>query len=92
MLLTVDVQSGLVIGTELLEPAPSLEAMWGSVPMKVAEQLAAGGIVPEEVIVDSGLLFQLLQLIAEIAGFEVTQSPVLPNLHPAKESLLERFS
>lgn len=35
MLLTVETGSGAVLGTELLEPTPSLRDMWGSVPRMV---------------------------------------------------------
>ena len=38
MLLTVDAGTGMVVGTDLLEPVPSLEAMWGSVPLAVTQQ------------------------------------------------------
>ncbi len=35
MLLTVDTQSGMILGNELLKPDPSMEAMWGSIPEAV---------------------------------------------------------
>jgi hypothetical protein len=89
MLLTVDAQSSMVLGTELLKPDPSLEAMWGSIPASVARQLAAAGIVPEEISVGSDLLFQLLQPLAELLRFELEQSEILPNLHPVKELLFQ---
>jgi len=89
MILSVEAQSGMVLGTELLEPTPSLQAMWGSVPLTVAQQLAGLGIVPKEVTVSSGLLFQLLQPLAGTLRFKPELSPFLPRLHPAKESLLE---
>jgi hypothetical protein len=89
MLLTVDAQSGMVLGNELLKPDPSLEAMWGSIPATVAHQLAGAGIVPEEVTVGSELLFQLLQPLAESLRFKLEQSQILPNLHPVKELLFQ---
>ena len=42
MLLVVDAGSGMVVGTELLEAAPSLEAMWGSAPLAVARHNSPG--------------------------------------------------
>jgi hypothetical protein len=89
MLLTVDAQSAMILGTELLKPDPSLEAMWGSIPATVAHELAEAGIVPEEVTVGSELLFYLLQPLAESLHFELKQSQILPNLHPVKEFLLQ---
>ncbi|MGH3086646.1 MAG: DUF7309 domain-containing protein, partial [Rubrobacteraceae bacterium] len=41
MLLTVDAKSGMILGSELLAPLPSPEAMWGSVPETLADQLSA---------------------------------------------------
>jgi hypothetical protein len=91
MLLVVEAESGMVLGTELLEPTPSLEAMWSSVPLAVARQLAGLELMPNEVTVDSGLLFGLLQPLAELARFELKGSPFLPALHEAKEALFEAF-
>jgi len=91
MLLTVDAGSGMVLGTELLEPVPSLEAMWGSVPLAVARQLAGLGLRPEQVTVESELLFGLLRPLAESSRFELKWSPFLPALHEAREALFEAF-
>lgn len=91
MLLTVDAGSSMVVGTELLEPAPSLEAMWGSVPLVVARQLAGLGLRPKEVAVGSELLFGLLQPLAETSRFELKRAHFLPALHEAKEVLFEAF-
>jgi hypothetical protein len=89
MLLTVDAQSGMILGNDILTPDPSVQAMWGSIPANVAHQLARVGILPEEVTVGSELLFQLLQPLAESLGFKLEQSQILPNLHPVKELLLQ---
>jgi hypothetical protein len=91
MLLTVDAGSGMVLGTELLEPVPSLEAMWGSVPLAVAGQLAGLGLRPEQVTVGSELLFGLLQPLAESLRFELKRSHYLPELDEAKAALFETF-
>ena len=91
MLLTVDARSGMVLGTELLEPDPSLEAMWGSVPLALAWQLAGLELKPKEVTVGSALLFQLLQPLAESSRFELKRSHFLPALREAKEALFEAF-
>ena len=91
MLLVVEAESGMVLGTELLEPTPSLEAMWGSVPLAVAQQLAGLELKPNEITVGSELLFGLLQPLAELARFELKGSPFLPALYEAKEALFEAF-
>lgn len=91
MLLVVDAGSGLVLGSDLLPPEPSLEAMWGLVPVTAVYQLARVGIVPRQISVRSSLLFQLLQPLVEELGFKVKQTPILRSLDPAKEFLLRRF-
>jgi len=91
MLLTVESRSGFILGTELLSPDPSLEAMWGLIPLNIVRQFARFGIVPGEVTVRSELLFQLLQPLAEELGFRLRQSNRLRSLDAAKESLLGRF-
>ena len=91
MLLTVDAGTGMVVGTDLLEPVPSLEAMWGSVPLAVTQQLARLGLKPAQVKVSSELLFGRLQPLAQASRFELELAPFLPALHEAREALLEAF-
>lgn len=91
MLMIVESQSGMILCSELLTPAPSLEAMWGLVPVTVVRRLAQVGIVPREVRVRSDLLVQLLQPLAEDLRFKLKQSHKLRSLDPAKEFFLSRF-
>lgn len=91
ILLVVDAQSGMILGTESLTADPSLEAMHGSIPMKVVDQLSKASIVPKEIRVRSELLFQLLQPLAEQLPFKLTQSPTFQSLDFVKESLLQHF-
>ncbi len=91
MLLFVEAESGMVLGTELLDPTPSLESMWGSVPLTVARQLARLEAIPREITVDSELLFTLLQPLAESSRLELKRSHYLPALQEAKEALFEAF-
>jgi hypothetical protein len=91
-LMTVDAQSGFILGTELLHVDPSLESMWGQVPASVVVQLARTGLVPDKVTVRSALLMQLLEPVAEEIGFKLKRSDRLPSLDSAKEAMLERFT
>jgi len=91
-LMTVDAQSGLILGTELLHVDPSLESMWGQVPASVVVQLARTGLVPAKVTVRSELLMQLLEPVTEELGFKLEQSNRLRSLDPAKEAMLKRFT
>jgi hypothetical protein len=91
VLLAVLAGSGVIILTEMLKPDPSLEAMWGTIPMHVASQLARAGIVPQEVQVRSTLLLQLLKPLADEVPFKLKRSHALRSLDSAKESLRRHF-
>jgi hypothetical protein len=91
MLLVVDAGSGMVLGSDLLTPHPSMEAMWGRVPENLADQLLAMQLAPAKISVDSELLFDLLQPLASEAGFDLELSLSLPSLEPARENLLQTF-
>ncbi|MBM3236075.1 hypothetical protein FJZ31_07215 [Candidatus Poribacteria bacterium] len=87
MLLLIESNSGMILSTELLQPHPSLEVMWGSVPMTLVSQFARFGVLPSQISVRSPLLIQLLQPLAEALGFELKATPVLRSLDQARESL-----
>ena len=91
MVLIVEAESGVVVGTEFLTADPSLQAMWGSVPVKVADQLLGLETKPAGVTVSSVLLLQLLQPLAETAGFELGWAYPMSALQVAKQSLFEAF-
>jgi len=92
ILLVIDGNSGLILGSEMLRPEPSLEEMWGSVPMTLVSQFARVGIVPSQISVRSPMLVQLLQPLVEELGFELKATSELPNLDQARESLLQMFA
>jgi len=91
MLLVVDAGSGMILGSELLTPFPSPEAMWGSVPENLTDQLLGMELRPEKISVHSELLFSLLQPLAEETGFGLELSPYLSSLEAVREDLLETF-
>jgi len=91
-LLTVESQSGVVLGDELLTADPSLERMWGQVPLHFVRQLARLDMLPEEVAVRSESLLRLLQPLGEELQFTVERSGRLHSLDAAKKFLLQRFT
>jgi hypothetical protein len=91
MLMVVDAESGMILGSELIQPFPSMEAMWGSVPETLTDRLSGVELLPEKISVDSDLLFALLEPLAEEAGFELELAPSLPSLEAVREDLLETF-
>lgn len=90
VLMLVEAQQGLVIGFDLLKAEPSLEAMWGRIPEKVAHQFDKAGFVPKETKVRSRLLHVLLTPLAAELKLTLKQSRKLPSLDSAKQFLLQR--
>jgi hypothetical protein len=88
-LLCVDAQSGMVLDVELLDPRPSLEAMWAVLPAQVVQQLAKLHLRPAAVRVRSDMLHQMLTPVADAIGFKLIKRSHLRMLDPAKASLLE---
>lgn len=91
MLMMVDAASGMLLGNELLRPEPTLEAMYGLIPAVVVQQLARLGLVPREVSVRSGLMFDLLQLLTDDLGFTVSEVESLLALDSAREFLMQQL-
>jgi hypothetical protein len=92
MLLVVERDSGMVLGSELLKPEPSLEAMWGSLSDVLARQLVSLGSVPAQIKVRTPFDAGLLQPLADELGIEVKVARVLRSLDEAMESLIQWFA
>ncbi len=88
LLMVVESKTGMVVAHETFLANPSLEDMWGRVPGALVRQFSRTGIVPREIRVRSGLLYALLQPIAEELRFRLRQNDFLPSLEEAKEELL----
>jgi hypothetical protein len=91
MLLVVESESGMVLGSEMLGPDPTLNEMYGALPLNVVHLLAQIGIVPQEIKVRSPMLFQLLQTLTADLKFHLTPSHHLPMLDQAREFITQRF-
>ncbi len=91
VLMMVDAYSGMLVGNKLLSPLPTLEAMLGTVPAKVAEWLAEIQLMPKKILIRSNFMNRLLLDLSDELGFSLEQSEVLPNLDQARASLLENF-
>lgn len=87
MLLVVDAQAGVVMGFEMLEPKPSVDAMWGMVPLTLIQQLASTGRLPQEIRVGMPLLMALLKGITDELDIPVKLVSMLPALDAARSSL-----
>jgi hypothetical protein len=91
ILLVVEPKSELVLGTEVLQPEPTLEAMWGLVPVNLVSQFVKAEIRPKEVKVKSELVYSLLEAVADEAGFKLRRSRRLKGLEGAKTALFQHM-
>lgn len=91
MVLVVDADTGLILGAEILEADPSLEEMWGMIPLTFVSRLAQIGSLPRRIRVRSPVVYEVLEPLVGELGFELERRSMLPNLNEAKVFLLERF-
>jgi hypothetical protein len=85
LLMLVDASSGLILGNDMLQPLPSLDAMRAEFPTKVAEYLLKLGVKPLKIAVRTERTAQLLAPLAEELGIRIKMSPRLPGLDSAME-------
>jgi hypothetical protein len=83
-LLIADSKSGALLGTDLLHPDPTLEAMWGQIPVKILELLARVKILPQEMRVSSPLLIELLPGLAKDLNIKFKKARRLPAIDTAR--------
>ncbi len=89
ILLMADADSGMIVGNQILQPFPTLESMWETIPSQVDTLLKKLELLPERIFVNSDLLYQLLLHLSEELDISVEFLEELPNLNQARASLLE---
>ncbi len=87
-LLIAESKSGTIVATKLLQPLPSMEAMWAKIPLVLAQTFANLGIIPAAVHVTSPVLMQLLPILSQELDFQIKQKRRLPKLDSAKQEML----
>jgi hypothetical protein len=92
LLMIVAANSGEILGNDMLQPLPSLDAMRAEFPTKVAEHLLRLGVKPVKIAVRTATTSQLLAPLAEQLGIQIKLSPRLPALDAALKFYLERMS
>ncbi|MFZ0548151.1 MAG: hypothetical protein WAM60_22080 [Candidatus Promineifilaceae bacterium] len=91
MLMIVEPKTGMIIGSELLSPFPTLESMWGKIPEAICKVMIKVNLYPNEIRISSPRLYMILEPVAEDIGFSITLTDALPSLEGAKGALLGRF-
>jgi len=90
VLMICDQKSGMILGTEMLQPLPTMDAMLEKVPALLARSMA-GRFAPKEFVARDGFILMVLELLAKELGCKVKKSARLPAIDSARREL-ERFS
>src|SRR5262249_47799303 len=91
LLMLVDASSGVILGNDMLQPLPSLDAMRAEFPTKVAEHLLRLGVRPLRVTVRTETNARSLAPLADELGIRIKLSPRLPALDEAMEFIGRMF-
>jgi hypothetical protein len=91
LLMLVDASSGVILGNDMLQPLPSLDAMRAELPTKVAEYLLQVGVRPLKIAVRTETTARSLAPLAEELGIRIKLSPRLPALDEAIEFMGRMF-
>ncbi|MBC8186295.1 hypothetical protein H8E88_34870 [candidate division KSB1 bacterium] len=90
-LMILDADNGMIIENKLLQPLPTLEALWGNIPYQVAEIFAKIQLRPKKILVSNELLYQLLIRFTYDLNISLKRIDVLPNISLAREAMVEFF-
>ena len=91
-LLSVDAESGFVLGMELLEATEGIDLMFANLSEKLASQWLEHAMVPQQLKVRSQRLADLLHQLADQLALSISLAKKLPELNRAKKSLIAHFS
>ncbi len=86
-LMAVEARSGYIVGTKLLTPKPSLDAMWARVPEVFLQMLHHLNGLPAGVAVSRQRLYEFLKPTATALGIPLTKTRRLRALEQARKAL-----
>jgi hypothetical protein len=86
-LMVVEAQSGLIVGTELMAPKPSLETVWTQTPARFLDAVTRLGRLPSQIAVRNERIQDLLAPTAAGLGIQIKVSRRLPALDQARTAL-----
>lgn len=89
MMMLVESSGGMVVGMELLQPLPTLEAMWSKLPEVFFTQIKKLGFIPTEIHLRQPLLIAILETLEKDLGFKLKVTPILPYLDQARGALYD---
>ena len=90
MLMTVEPKSAFIVGFEMIQPVPTLVDMYGKVPFYVVHQLLQLGGRPQEILITSPILAQLLPHLTNELGVRLKEVKRLRGMEKVQRSM-DRF-
>ena len=91
LLMIVDANSGVILGSDMLHPLPSLDAMRAELPIKVAGHLLRLGVKPVKLVVRTLTTARSLAPLAAALEIRIKLSPELPGIDAALKFFLSRM-
>ncbi len=88
ILMLVETEQAMIVGTKLIPPLPDLKTMWTEVPTHILEELYNARYLPEQIIVSSDMLYGYLEQISDYLNVPIEFEEVLPACDEARESLI----
>lgn len=89
LLMLADEQSGALLDTQMLQPFPSVLAMYGQVPQLLVERFLHFEAIPQSLTVRNELLADLLEPLAEKLGFTLQLADELPAIDEALTAMAQ---
>lgn len=91
ILIVVEADSGMVLGTDLMIAKPSLDAVWAQTQLSFLETVARLESIPHRIAVRDQRLYNLLTPIARGLGIRLRVSRRLPALDEARAAIEARM-
>lgn len=88
LLLFLDMNTGALLGTEILQPFPSLKAMQAELPIRVAALLTKAGQLPRSIAVRKPEIARLLQPLADELGLKLSLAVELQGIDKVADFLM----
>jgi hypothetical protein len=87
-----EAHTGMILGADMLQPLPSLDAMRAEIPTRVVEQLLRIGVKPLKIVIRKETTAKSLAPLAEELGIQIKLSPKLPAIDAALNFFTEQMT
>lgn len=91
ILLITEASQGIIVAFELIRPEETLLETHENIPFHLVENLRKLEVRPEEIRVQSEMLFEMLRTFTQQINVKLRQTDELPTVEMAKESMFNFF-